>query len=319
MIKASYPQLLKRIANSTGLSVEEVERKVEAKKAKLSDLISKEGAAQIVASELGVSFDKQKVKIDELLVGMRRISLTAKILKILSIRSFKTKNAESKVANLLIADETGNTRCVLWDVNHIKQLEEGKIKEGNFVEIKDGSVREGTTKEVHLGSISGFSLSNEILENVVTEEQLPEKNLAELSENDRVSVRAAIVQIFEPRFFYVCPECGKKPLVDEGKHRCSEHGTIIPQERALLTLVIDDGTATMRAICFSEVIKKIFNLGEEEIKDLSRRQDKAELLGKEMRFIGRVRKNKAFDNLELVLIEVQEIDPEQLVKELERR
>ena len=58
-----YAQLVERIARSSGLATDEVDRKIEAKRAKLSGLISKEGAAQIVAAELGVSFDNQRVKL----------------------------------------------------------------------------------------------------------------------------------------------------------------------------------------------------------------------------------------------------------------
>ena len=46
----NYNKLVERISKVSNLSAEEIERKVEAKKAKLSGLISKEGAAQIVAA-----------------------------------------------------------------------------------------------------------------------------------------------------------------------------------------------------------------------------------------------------------------------------
>ena len=65
---------MERIASSSGTGKEEIERKIEAKRAKLSGLISKEGAAQVVASELGVSFDNEQLKIDELLPNMRKVT-----------------------------------------------------------------------------------------------------------------------------------------------------------------------------------------------------------------------------------------------------
>jgi len=152
MIKATYPQMIKRICAAANLTEEEVERRVLEKKSKLSDLISKEGAAQIVAAELGVDFDGQRVKINELMIGMRRLSLIAKVSKMFPPRDFKTKNGvDSKVMNLYIADETSSTKCVLWDVNQIKQFEEGKIKEGDIIEIKDASVRENNQSlEIHV-------------------------------------------------------------------------------------------------------------------------------------------------------------------------
>lgn len=56
----NYNQLVERISAASKLPKEEIERKVEGKRAKLSGLVSKEGAAQIVAAELGINFDKER-------------------------------------------------------------------------------------------------------------------------------------------------------------------------------------------------------------------------------------------------------------------
>ena len=50
MTEGNYERILEKIAKSAGVDREEIERKVEAKRAKLSGLISREGAAQIVAA-----------------------------------------------------------------------------------------------------------------------------------------------------------------------------------------------------------------------------------------------------------------------------
>jgi len=75
----NYTQLIERIAKSSRLSVEDIERRIEAKRAKLSGLISKEGAAQIVASELGINFEKEKMKVSELLPGMKKVNIVGKL------------------------------------------------------------------------------------------------------------------------------------------------------------------------------------------------------------------------------------------------
>ena len=75
MIPGNYEQILEKISKNSGLAIDEIGRKIEAKRAKLSGLISKEGAAQIIASELGISFEKEKMKVKELLNGMRKINL----------------------------------------------------------------------------------------------------------------------------------------------------------------------------------------------------------------------------------------------------
>ena len=90
----NYERILEKIAKASGLQVSEVESMVEAKRSKLSGLISKEGAAQVIASELGVSFEKEKLKIDELLPGMRNVNVFGKIFNMFPVRSFKTKRGD---------------------------------------------------------------------------------------------------------------------------------------------------------------------------------------------------------------------------------
>ena len=147
----NYDLLIERIAKSAGLEKEEVGRRVEAKKAKLSGLISKEGAAQIIAAELGINFEDQDLKISELMPGMKRANVIGKVINLFPVREYSKNGREGKVANFVIADETGNVRVVLWDVNHIELIENGTIKQGDVVEIKNGSTRDS---EIHL---SGFS------------------------------------------------------------------------------------------------------------------------------------------------------------------
>jgi hypothetical protein len=315
MVQASYKQLIERIVKVSSLSIEEIERRIDAKKAKLSDLISREGAAQIVAAELGVTFDNLKIKINELLVGMRKVSVIGKIIKIFPVRSFKTKFSESKVCSFLLADETTNIRCVLWDINHIKLIEEGKIKENDVVEIKDASVRENNGKEIHVSSLSEIKLSNEILDKVITEETIAIKGISDLKENSRAAIRATVVQAFEPKFFNVCPECGKKAVFESDKFSCMQHGMIIPSERVLLNFVLDDGKATIRAVCFTETIKKFFNANEEEIKS-NFTEKRQKLLGKEVICNGRARLNKVFNNMEFLVQDFEEADPEKVIQEL---
>ena len=73
-MEENYQQLVEFISDNSGVSVEEIERKIEAKQAKLAGLISKEGAAQVIAAELNINFDKQFIKISQMVPGMRKIN-----------------------------------------------------------------------------------------------------------------------------------------------------------------------------------------------------------------------------------------------------
>ena len=307
----NYNQLVERIARSSGLSVEDVERRIEAKRAKLSGLISREGAAQVVASELGISFDKEKMKIAEILSGMKRVNVFGKIIQMFPVREYNKNNKQGKIGSFILADDTGNIRTVLWDTNHIDLLEKNKIKEGDVIEISNASVR---NTELHLTGFSDIKLSNEIMDKVVTEKSFNEKKIFDLKQGENAQVRAIVVQMFEPRFFQVCPACSKK--VSE-LSECSEHGKVVGERRALLNLVLDDGTENIRAVLFSEQLAKIMD--KDELEGESFIKKRLEFLGKEMFFSGQVRKNQVFDNLELSVSDVGEVDIDKLIAELEKR
>jgi replication factor A1 len=313
MIQGNYDKIIEKISNVSGVGKEELERRVEAKRAKLAGLISKEGAAQVIAAELGISFDKEKLKINELLPGMKKVNTIGKVLNVSPVRSFTTKSgAESKVTNLIIADDTSNVKVVLWDVNHIALVETGKINEGVVVEIANGSIRDN---EIHLGSFSDLKISNEMLEGVVTEKVVMEKNIIHLRVGDSAKLRAFIVQSFEPKFFHVCTECGKKATQEGDAFTCVAHGKCIPEKRALINIVLDDGTETIRSVIFHEGLK---NLGITELDNTEALiVQKQGLLGKEMMFSGNVRMNKFFNTPEFIIDSVKEVDFDKLLESLE--
>lgn len=314
MTEGNYEKILDRISRTSGVEREEIERRVEAKKAKLSGLISREGAAQVIAAELGINFDSEKLKLNELLPGMRKANVVGKVLNIFPVRSFTRNGKDNKVANFVIADETSNMKVVLWDTNHIELIETGKIGVGTVVEIVNGGVREG---ELHLGSFSDLKLSNDIVENVKTERVVSEKNISDFKANEVASVRAFIVQTFEPRFFYVCPECRKKVTQESNGFKCAEHGTVAGEKKALINIVIDDGTETIRTVLFHENISA---LGIDELENVPLLiQQRENLLGKEMVFSGNVRTNKFFNNTEFIVDKVKEINVDELLEKLEKR
>jgi len=311
----NYDLLIERIAKSSGLEKAEIERKVEAKKAKLSGLISKEGAAQIIAAELGISFEDQDLKISELMPGMKKVNVIAKVVNLFPVREYSKNGREGKVANFIIADETGNTRAVLWDMNHISLIENGEIKQGDVVEIKNGSTRDS---EIHLSGFSELKKSSVIMENVKTEASISEGSLDEARQGQLLRVRGIVVQIFQPRFYSVCPECNKKAIQEGEGYRCAEHGVVTPKDRAILNFVIDDGTETMRTVMFSDQINQL--LPEEDLQDVEKATAfRDDFLGTEIYLSGKVNRNQLFNNLEVVANNVEKAEVEALITELEAK
>ncbi len=313
MVDSNYEKILDRISKASGLPKEEIARKVEAKIAKLSGLISKEGAAQVVCAELGINFDNEKFKIDELLPGMRKVNVIGKVINLFPVRTFERQGKTNKVANFVIADETANIKVVLWDTHHIDLIENGTIKEESVVEIGGGTIRDN---EIHLGSFSELKLSQEQIENARTEKIIKEKTIADFKTMDNASIRAFIVQAFEPRFFHVCSECKKKVNLDGNDFVCAEHGKVAPEKRALINIVLDDGTETVRAVLFHEKLKDIgLTSLDDEALLLQQRQN---LLGREMVFSGAVRLNKFFNNQEFIIDSVRQLNLDELLNTFEK-
>ncbi len=312
-MKGNYERILEKIANASNTSKEEIERKVEAKRAKLSGLISKEGAAQVVAAELGINFDDEVLKIEELLPGMRKVNTLGKIISVSPIRTFQTKKGEeSKVVNLLLADDTSNVKVVIWDTNLISLLEKNEISEGSVIEISNGSMR---GQELHLGSFSELKPSDKSFEKVKEEKVIHKKPIEELKVGESVGVRGFIVQAFEPRFFHVCPECNKKANQEgDGGFVCKEHGKVAAERRAVANIIVDDGTDNIRAVLFHERISELgINLDAEDLT-----KEKEELLGKEMVFSGNVRNNSYFNTPEIIVDKVKPLDLDALITGLEK-
>jgi replication factor A1 len=312
VIPGSYEQILEMISKGSGVSIEELERKIEAKRAKLSGLISKEGAAQIIASELGINFEKQKMKISELLTGMKKINIIGKIIRMNRVVEYNKNGREGKIGSFQIADESSNIRVVLWDTNHIALIEKGEIAEGGSVEIAGADVRNG---EVHLSGFSDIKKSDQVFESVQEKAVVHAKNISDVRTNENVSVRAFVVQVYGPSFFYVCPECNKK--VAE-VNKCAEHGNVVAVKRAIINFILDDGTGVIRSTLFDEQAHKVASDADLETNE-SFMTKRDELIGKEFVIDGNIRKNRLYETDEMIVSDLKEVEVDALIAELEAK
>lgn len=310
----SYDLLVEKIARAAGLTKEEIERKIEAKKARLSGLISKEGAAQIISAELGVNFDNEVLKICELMPGAKKVNVIGKIVGLFPIREYNKNGKSGKVSNFILGDETGTIKVVLWDTNHISLIENGEIAQDSVIEIRNGNMREN---ELHLTGFSEFKKSPMVIENVKKERAVSEKTIVEIQEGQSVRFRATVVQFFPPRFFSVCPECGKKGSQEADGYVCGEHGKVQPKEKALVNLVLDDGTESIRAVLFSDQIAKIAN--EDDLKTPEGLQAfRDNILGVEFFISGSARRNSFSNNTELSVSDIEVVNVDKLIENLEK-
>ena len=325
MLQLSYNEIINKIKTEKGLSEEEIKEKVKEKLNRLTDLVSKEGAAHIVANELGVklfdSLNRREVKISRLIAGMRSVVVSGKVLKLYRVISFNKGGRDGKVASFLIGDETGRVRIVLWDANIIKLIEDGSIKEGVIVKVQNGYVKNNNGfTEVNLGSQGNLTVNPEgvTIENVKesTGMNFVRKQLKDLTDNDAASVLGTIIQIFEPRFYDVCTQCNKKVNVENGKTVCKEHGEVIKTDACVVNFSLDDGTGTIRCVAFRETAERILGKSTIDLKTVNFEGLKKDILGKQILASGRVNKNEAFDRVEFRISNFEDADPKQIAEEM---
>lgn len=317
MTALSYEQIRARIKDTTGLSETEIDLKVNDKLKQLSDLISKEGAAHIVANDLGVKIFQQmkqgRAKVTELTPQQRNVEILVRVVKNYGIRQFKTEKKEGRNAAFLAGDATGVIRTTVWDEPVIKQLE--SLKDNDVVLIKGAYVRENNGfKELHLGSGSSVALNpeNETVE--FSRQQPLSKAIAELKDKDTAVIAGTVVQIFEPRFYEACSTCNKKLV--EGL--CPNHGKVEKRIVPIVNVILDDGTDNIRVVCFRENAEAVLGKDSETLSKVRENpglfeEIKRNILGKQLQITGKVNMNEMFARLEMVANSVKEATPADVV------
>ena len=327
MMGLNYEDIVRRIKEEKGLSDEEIKLRVKEKLNKLSGLISHEGAAHIVANELGLdlleSIKKTGLKINRLMSGMHGVGVLGKVLRSYGVREWTKEDKKGQVGSFLIADDTGMLRVVLWDTHHIKEMENG-LKEGAVVRVKNGYVKDNNGfRELHLGNQAQLIVNpaGETVEvNGFSKEinDFRKKKISELVGNEfNIGVVGTIVQVFEPKFFDACPECGKKMI----ENNCNEHGKVASKVSPVLNFFLDDGTGNIRTVVFRDLVNELLGVNEEEIikikSDINKFEEyKNRLLGKQLLIVGKVNKNEMFSRIELVANKIEEVDPKKLAEDM---
>jgi replication factor A1 len=92
---------------------------------------------------------KEFWKIKDLETGKQHLNLIGRVMNLSNVKKFTSKKGrEGKLANLILADDTGQIRVVFWTEN-IKLLD--KFEEGDIIKINDVEVKQGFREdEAHM-------------------------------------------------------------------------------------------------------------------------------------------------------------------------
>ena len=328
MYKVPLPEIKEKIVNSGKLSAKELETRIKAKINDLSGLISEEGAAHIIANELGVeivSAGKEKLKIKEIYAGMRSVTTVGKVMKKFDVRQFTKGTGTGRVCSIVLGDDTGTVRLVFWnDQVDLTQT----IKEDDIIHIKNAYVRDNNGNvEIHCNEHSDVLINpqGESIGVVRQGGSYHRKKIGELQDGeDGAEILGTVVQVFDPRFFYVCPDCNKRVVESQGSFQCAEHGAVKASLSYVLNAMMDDGTSTIRGVFWKNQTHHLLQKSEEQMVQFkdnasSFEEIKTDLLGEQFKLIGRVKRNEMFDRLEFNVQIVEKANPEAEIARLQAK
>ncbi len=193
------------------LSREEFERRVDEKVRECGDLVDELAGAMLVVADLG----RQHVKIHGLVAKSSLFSFFAKVIEKSEPKEFDRSDGEKGlVATVLVGDETGETKLVLWDE---KAMAAQEIENGDVLEVI------GKTGK-RPGDIMALAIRKATCE-IECRSNIPPLNTAPA---ERRTIEARLLSLEEPRFFTRRDGTG-------GEMR---------------SCVIGDGTGTARLICW---------------------------------------------------------------------
>ena len=240
---------INKIMDETGLTPKEIQDLVNKKKEEFKGLISDESALLMIAKELKVDIQTQEkeylneieVKIKDISVGMKNITLIGRVNEIYKIFTFnRNDGTEGHVGSFLLNDESGAIRVVLWDED-TKILTHKNFVKNEIVKIYNAYAKNGRDGfvEIHVGKFGKIILSPDDIDHKkipkITERYVDIKDIG--SKLRSASIKGKVIRITSISEFV-------RNDGTEGKVR---------------SLTIGDSTGTIRVVFWNEDVNKIKN------------------------------------------------------------
>ncbi|MDI6721762.1 MAG: OB-fold nucleic acid binding domain-containing protein, partial [Candidatus Aenigmarchaeota archaeon] len=256
----------------------------------------------------------ERLNIGNIVAEMQNADIIGKIVGIAE-KEFGSDDKKGRLMSIIIGDETGTIRVVLWN-DEIEKMRD--FREGDTIQVR-GSVKDGMFgPEIRVGKYGAITRSSEIVTEAVKRDIVYERSaIKDMREGQYRQIRAPIVQVFEGNIFYeICPICKGKSK----EWKCPEHGDIQPDYGLIISGIADDGTGNMRIVAFNDAAEKVIGMSKFEAKRLFdiKKTMKAVTenirIGKDFLIEGKVSRNALFDRLEFVVNDVKGVDT---MKEIE--
>ncbi|MBU4436867.1 MAG: hypothetical protein KKH78_01175 [Candidatus Altiarchaeota archaeon] len=277
------------------------------------------GRSRVIKTDAAIDLpplqEQPGVKISDLKEDLQNFSISGRVIQMFPQKPY----SNGMMASLVLGDETGTTRVVLW--NESSEIAK-ELKKGDPIVIKNAYSRAGLNGgvEAHAGKYSEIAVNQDLeLPSIedIKESLIKEKSIAELENQDfDIRIKGKVVDIDEGKrpIYMSCPNCSRS-IQNTGVgwfcEQCNED--VEPNSNLIASFIIEDETGTVRAICFRENAERILGMDMEEVMNIiGATQDEAEparkakesLGDRSVTVVGRVKYSEFSDQLEFIVDEV---------------
>ncbi len=285
-------EIIKNIGEQANKSEEEIWELIEAKRKEMEYLISEEGAAHIVASELGVGVNK-KNSVKSLKNGQKNINISLKVSEVSDAREWSKRGRSGKVKNIIACDETGEIKISLWD-----EKAEINLKEGDIIKILGGSAKERNGElELRVGAKSNLIVNPKVAGRrnggaFEASETARNARFATANIGSSITIKAAMVRLSQREPFFSSPD----------------------GEQLMISGILDDGDTQIRGVMFRETAEKFLGIKTSNAIKIADKQGYGEVLarapvGKDFWMLGRIKHNEITDTNEMIVNKIFEVNP----------
>ena len=146
--KMTTRELIQEIQlKNPSISQEQIQERLQAERVKTGGLLGDETLLRLIAAKFGVQVQQNNIqnnatlKTNRLFAGLYDVTIAGRLIAVFPAKTFQGAEKSGKFATLIIGDEEGLLRVVLWN-EKAELVERGEIKSGQAVKLLHGYTRE---------------------------------------------------------------------------------------------------------------------------------------------------------------------------------
>jgi len=252
-------------------------------------------------------------KLSDLKSAMTSVNVIGRIMRKFPCKDFETADRKGKLCSFQLSDGSAMLRATAWNE---KANEIEKFEEGAAIEIKNAYTKEGRFGvELHLGYTAEIAeTKKEVLGAAeLMKDSVKEKKISEILPGENAIILGTINGVERGNLAYdVCKKCNKKITRTENGFLCETCGETQTKKNAVVGVVVQDETGTIKTTMFRENALKVIGMTQEELEkvladkpiDVVIAELNGKLIGKQIKVLGYMKTNQFSGNNEFMAKEI---------------